>query len=357
MPKHSASFRYRFSKLGMLLLGIAFVLFISSITSQSGLLLVPIGILAGCYLINTLSARRVLAQLELTTPEISRAVEGGRGDRGWIATNHGVGAIGEITVTAGRRNLFVIPRLDGRSEAHPIPDHVYPRRGIYEHGDIIVRTRFPFGLVEVNRPLHLKGRTIVHPAIREMPAPAASGYDVMVGGRFRGQGQTSTGDFFSGVREHRPGDSLRQIHWPSSAKGLGLMVRTYEEELSGRVAILLAPGRDEAVLDEAVRLTASLAFAALDEGHHVEFIDLITLRADLVPPFDDGQDLLDRLAGIATSPSSPRPEQIRTASIRVSRKAALHFILTDKPAGLESTLAELENAGRKVFVHNVEVAR
>jgi uncharacterized protein (DUF58 family) len=322
-------------------------------------LLVPIGILAGCYLINIFSARRVLANLELTAPETARAEENGRVDRGWIATNHGDQPIGEVTVSTGRRELFVIPQLEAHTSTHPVPEATFRRRGIYEHGDVIVRTRFPFGLVEVNRPLHLPGRTIVHPAIRELPPPAASGYDVMVGGRYRGQRQATTGDFFSGVREHRPGDSLRQIHWPSSAKGLGLMVRTYEEELSGRVAIVLIPCPDPAVLDEAVRLAGSLAFAALDEGHHVEFIDLASLTADLIPPFDDGQSLLDRLAALPTDDARPTPERLHAAVDRLSRKAALHFIFApaETTATTSGFLEELETSGRKVFVHHArEVA-
>ena len=346
-----APFRYRFSRLGVLLIGIAIILFLSSITSQSGLLLVPIGILAGCFLINIFSARRVLAHLELTAPQTNRAVENGRVERGWVATNHGAIPIGEITVTEGPRELLVIPRIEARSRMHPIPEQSFQRRGIFDHGDVVARTRFPFGLVEVNRPLRLAGRTIVHPAIREVPPPTATGYDVMVGGRHRGQRQATTGDFFSGVREHRPGDSLRQIHWPSSAKGRGLMVRTYEEELSGRVAIILIPGEIERTLDEAVRLVGSLAFAALDEGHHVEFVDTTTLEADLIPPFDDGQALLDRLATLEAGPARIDAARLHTAIAQVSCKAALHFVFTEPRTDLAEELGTLESSGRRVFVH------
>lgn len=346
-----APFRYRFSRLGVLLIGIAIILFLSSITSQSGLLLVPIGILTGCFLINIFSARRVLANFELTAPETNRAVENGCVERGWVATNHGDTPIGEITVTADARELLVIPRIEGRSRAHPFPEQSFRKRGIFEHGDVVARTRFPFGLVEVNRALRLAGRTIVHPAIREVPPPTASGYDVMVGGRYRGQRQATTGDFFSGVREHRPGDSLRQIHWPSSAKGRGLMVRTYEEELSGRVAIILIPGENEQTLDEAIRLVGSLAFAALDEGHHVEFVDAATLEADLIPPFDDGQALLDRLAAIEAGPATIQADRLHAVVERVSRKAALHFVITEARNDLAQALVSLESDGRRVFLH------
>ena len=122
---------------------------------------------------------------------------------------------------------------------------VHSRRGVYPHGATIVSTRFPFGLVEVNRSVSLDGRTIVHPDIYRVSSPEAAGFDVMVGGKYRGQRQSPSGDSFAGVREHRPGDSLRQIHWASSAKGRGLMVRFYDEELSGRVGLIVDTDSDD----------------------------------------------------------------------------------------------------------------
>ena len=347
----SAPFRYRFTRLGVLIVGISIVLFLSSITSQSGLLLVPIGILAGCFVLNTLGARRVLKNLELSAPEISRMEENGRPDRSWTATNNGSEPIGGISVEAASRELFRLPWIDAGRSVHPVPAADLRRRGVYEHEDVILRSRHPFGLIEVNRPQSLPGRTIVHPAVHPLAAPAAAGYDVMVGGRHRGQRQTASGDFFSGVREQRPGDSLRQIHWPSSAKGLGLMVRTYEEELSGRLALILVVGSDARALDAAARETASLAFAALDEGHHVEFIDSAGLQLEMIPPFDDGQSLLDRLAGIETVRDPVTPDRLRGAVDKLSRKAALHFIFSGSPEQLHPLVDELEASGRKVFLH------
>lgn len=352
-PTERSGLRYSVTRLGWLLIFISFVLFLSSITSQSSLLLVPIGVLIGCFFVNTFAGRRTLKQLRLFAPEIMRAVEGQAADRTWLAENVGRQPIGGITVSTGPEILFQLPHIDGEDAVHPAPDRVFERRGVYEHEATMVSTQFPFGLIQVNQTRRLTGRTIVHPDIYHVPAPRAAGFDVMVGGKFRGQRQAASGDSFSGVREHRPGDSLRQIHWPSSAKGLGLMVKNYDEELSGRVAIVLDLGSsgDRTVLDNAVRLAGSLAYAALDQGHHVELIDLARLEPQLIPPFDDGQAMLDDLAEMTAAPDCLTAGNLKAAVERISRKAALHVILTDHSASVTDAIEDLVAAGRKVTVY------
>jgi len=348
-----SGFRFSVTRLGWLLIFISLIFFLASITSQSGLLLVPIGILVGCFLINIFSSRQALRALELVAPEVIRAVEKQPADKTWLARNRSGQSIGGITVCSGNAELFHIAHIDPHGESHPVPTRTYARRGIYEHEAIVLTTRFPFGLVQVAQTLHLAGRTIVHPDIYHVRSPRAAGFDVMVGGKFRGQRQSASGDSFAGVREHRPGDSLRQVHWPSSAKGLGLMVKNFDEELSGRVAIILDAGSsaDETDLDNAVRLAGSLAYAALDEGHHVELIHLDALEPVLIPPFDDGQAMLDELAGLQLSPDCLTPERLRRAADRLSRKAALHVILTSQPGGVSEILSELIDEGRRVTLY------
>jgi uncharacterized protein (DUF58 family) len=345
--------RYQITPLGRLLLGLSFILFFSSITSQSGLLLVPIGILIGCGLVNVFGARRVLLALELTPPELTRTIEKKPVDRCWTLTNHGDTAIGSLMVYSGDELLFGVGVIQAGETARPIPSLTFARRGVYEHESTSVRTRFPFGIVEANRRYQLTGRTIVHPDVYHVPTPQAAGFDVMVGGRFRGHRQTSSGDFFSGIREHKPGDSLRQIHWASSAKGLGLMVKTFDEELSGRVAIILDAGSSgsEQIYDNAIRLTGSMAFAALDAGHHLEFVDLNSGEHQLIPPFDDGQDLLDRLAGLKADADCLAIENLADAVSTIARKAALHLVLTQWNEAVEEYVGSLNATGRKVTIY------
>jgi uncharacterized protein (DUF58 family) len=327
----------RVTTTGWLMLGLVLLLYGASITSQSGLLLVPAGILLGCFAVNVVFAARALRRLEVAAPASAHVVEGQRLGQPWHVRNLGRSAVALITARSVAGELFKLPHLAPGAETSLVPELQFHRRGVFAHDQLRLATVFPFGLVHVARRLALAGEVVVQPAVYPVATPRAAGFDVMVGGKFRGHRQTGAGDHFSGVRPQQPGDSLRQIHWASSAKGLGLMVKVFDEELSGRVAVVLDCGSsgDAAAFDDAVRAAGSLVFAALDAGHHVEWLDLA----------------LDHLARLPAEPASLAPERLRGALERLSRKCAVHLVLTQATASAQSAVAELRASGRSVTVY------
>jgi uncharacterized protein (DUF58 family) len=343
----------RLTSAGWLFLGIAVLLYGASITSQSGLLLVPTGILLGCFVVNFRIAWRVVRSLEVTAPGSAHVVEGGRLTQPWHVRNASKSAAALVAAESAAGCLFKLPQLAGGATSHVVPDLQFHRRGVFANDQLRLTTAFPFGLVSVARPLALTGEVVVHPAVYPAPAPHATGFDVMVGGKFRGQRQTGTGDSFSGVRPHQAGDSLRQIHWASSAKGLGLMVKTFNEELSGRVAIVLDCGAagDAQVFDDAVRCAGSLVFAALDAGHHVEWLDLASAEPEVIPPFADGHEMLDRLARLSVEAKPLDRERLCNALSRLSAKSAVHVVLTQASSAAVEAVNELRGRGRSVSVY------
>jgi len=84
------------------------------------------------------------------------------------------------------------------------------------------------------------------------------------------------GPEYLGVREYRTGDSMRHVHWPSTARHGQLMVREFEREHTRRVAVVLDTSRDAGdaptPLDRACSVAASLAFAAMGSGHGVRLV-------------------------------------------------------------------------------------
>ena len=170
----------------------------------------------------------------------------------------------------------------------------------------------PFGLVRVGRRQRLAGDVVVYPAIYETAPPRAAGYDAMVGGKYKGGRRSNSGSQFSGVRPAQPGDPLKHIHWKSSSKGQGLMTKSFDEELSGRVAFIMDCGQsgDPKILDDCARAAGSLMFAALDEGHHVEWVELAGMNRLIVPPFSDGHEILDTLARIELTGDCLQPDRL-----------------------------------------------
>ena len=92
------------------------------------------------------------------------------------------------------------------------------RRGGYERRGLLAASAFPVGLVKVSRRASRQDRLLVLPQF----APLED-VDIPIGRNYQPGGlsvASEVGDSteFLGTRDHRTGDSLRQIHWPSTAR-------------------------------------------------------------------------------------------------------------------------------------------
>jgi uncharacterized protein (DUF58 family) len=100
------------------------------------------------------------------------------------------------------------------------------RRGWLECGTLTVSSSYPLGLFRAWSPLRFGAKALVYP----QPAPpgfALPETEAMGegGGRYR-----LRGDDFYGLRDYQTSDAIRQIHWKSLAKGLGLHSKQYSGE-------------------------------------------------------------------------------------------------------------------------------
>ncbi len=101
-----------------------------------------------------------------------------------------------------------------------MPTH---KRGLLACKTITVSSTFPLGLFRTWSPLRFNWQTLVYPkpATVEHPFPESAG----IQGEW-GQGKKD-GDDFLGLKPYQHGDSIRQIHWKSFAKGQGLFTKQY----------------------------------------------------------------------------------------------------------------------------------
>ncbi len=345
------------TRMGLWFAVIGFFLYLSSLQLRSGLLFLVIGILAGCYVINFFEARRAARHLDVIPPPTLTGTEGQPATGCWEVANLSGRALGLAEVLlpeplwargvrqwrrftrqpAGLPGVFgVLLRVGAIPPGERVqvtPDVRLPRRGVYPFRRLRLTSSYPFGLVRWERALDAVGEFVVCPAVYVCAAPPAAGFEPMVGGRYHGRHRSSSGDRFSGVRPAQPQDPLKLIHWPSSSKGQGLMVKEFDEELSGRVALVLdcEPGDapDGAPwLDWQARAAASLLLAALDEGHHVEFATLASEATYSVPPSSDGAPVLEALARAMPAPGGLTAARLSATLARLPSRAALAFVLS-----------------------------
>ncbi len=138
-----------------------------------------------------------------------------------------------------------------------------PQRGRYAWGPLHISTRFPFGLVQ--RAVWLDGADdlVVLPRLGQLrPAWLRHCPPAPHGARGARRPGYVPGDFFA-VREWQAGDSVRWVHWRSTARHRELVVRQFEQPGERQLAVLLDLWAPEAPLaDDVRRVELAVSFAA-----------------------------------------------------------------------------------------------
>ncbi|MFH1636603.1 MAG: DUF58 domain-containing protein [Chloroflexota bacterium] len=193
----------------------------------------------------------------------------------------------EITDQTNMPNYWAnqVRGIDPLTENRWYVRSVCTHRGLFNFGPTILRARDPLGIYTV---------TLHDPAITTMlvmpPVVSLPPIQVAPGGR-AGEGTPRVNApertvSSASVREYLPGDSLRWIHWPTSARREGLFVRVFEGAPAGDWWIILdldhsvqvGEGQDS-TQEHGIILAASLANLGMRSGHSV---GLVTHGEDLV---------------------------------------------------------------------------
>ena len=159
------------------------------------------------------------------------------------------------------------------------------RRGPLATVGLLVTTAYPFGFARKSRLYDSPVRLLAMAGVTEVQLPwrGAAQRGVQHSSARAGQG-----DAFRGLRDARPGDAMRDIHWKVSARRERLVAREWEADAS-RVALVrfahVAPGPsdDVATLDRACATVAGLCAALLKDGLAV---GLQTWQGEVAPAVD-----------------------------------------------------------------------
>lgn len=115
------------------------------------------------------------------------------------------------------------PRLGDDGEVKVVVEHPPLSRGLHRLDRIQVRTRWPYGLLEVRSDQEAQGSLLVY------PKPGGTHLDARaVGGDGLDAGNGRLpGDDFVGHRRYQPGDPRSRIDWRAVARGRPLMVKRF----------------------------------------------------------------------------------------------------------------------------------
>ncbi|HET6370358.1 MAG TPA: DUF58 domain-containing protein, partial [Nitrospiria bacterium] len=178
-----------------------------------------------------------------------------------------------------RRPMTFVARLSGGSAR----DYCYPvtcyKRGVYRVGPLSLRSAYPLGIRSAEKVLSDDQHDLlVYPKTFEIPVFPLAGARLTLSGVEALSKAGGSQEFF-GTREYKHGDSLKHIHWPSTARHGSLIVKEFEQRASTEVSLFLDLHRDslfgegrETTLEYAVKIAASIGKYALEKGHNVQLI-------------------------------------------------------------------------------------
>jgi uncharacterized protein (DUF58 family) len=257
----------------------AFLLFVA-FNLQAGWVFGVDSLLIGLLAVGWLSARTTLRGVAVRRQMVPEAFEG--------AT---ITVSLTITVQRGRRYFLelrdVVPGLNAATSVVPVCDSRRPtvityrsaarRRGVHHVATVDVHSGGLAGLFTSRRSLEAPTTLTIFPQYWPLPD------FLMEGGA--GSEAVSTplparqGLEAAGVREFRDGDSLRHVHWRSTARRGTLVVREFERTVRHPLALLLDTGAaayaswgGREAFEDLVRAAASIAFAVTQAGRDVHLV-------------------------------------------------------------------------------------
>ncbi len=162
--------------------------------------------------------------------------------------------------------------------------------GLYPLGPLTLSGSDPAGLFRVTLPLGGIAGFAVFPRVHEVLGIERVGARPTFAPSETTLARPAQSAAYMGVREWRPEDGLRRIHWPASARLGSLAVKEFEVDLEPQFALFLdlerrhraGTGRKSA-LEYVVRTAASLLWTATQRGQRVE-VHGASRSPVLVPP-------------------------------------------------------------------------
>jgi uncharacterized protein (DUF58 family) len=138
-----------------------------------------------------------------------------------------IGRLGERVTVLERRGR----KLGARYFLDGLP------RGRYAFTRVRAVLEDPFGLERVEQPIAGEGTLLVYPRLVDLERIFSEGIEAHQGRRLA-MWRPAGFDLHS-VREYQQGESLRKVHWPTTARRGELMVKDFDDAARDEVAVVL----------------------------------------------------------------------------------------------------------------------
>ena len=233
-------------------------------------------------------------------------------------------------------------------------------RGRYAFEDVSVELADPFELERVSVDLPAPGALLVYPRLVRLNRLFSETGTRSHDGR-RMLLRRQTGFELHGVREYEQGESLRRVHWRSTARRGQLMVKELEDAPRDEIAVLLDADRTSVVgasFDVQVRAAGSILETYVRYGRRAVLV-VNSERRDVQQvhsPAADWRRALELLAAVEATTESPLARLLAEEDSPAARALELVVVTARLEQALADRLAQRALAHRKASLVYVDPA-
>jgi uncharacterized protein (DUF58 family) len=270
-----------------------------------------------------------------------------------IVAREQVGRLGEqeVELRPGGRG-----RYSGTYRLRDVP------RGRHRFAPVHLSIADPFGLAEAGLALDEQQALVAYPRLVELERLFFDGSAGPEHGR-RLLLRRPVGFELHSVRDYQQGESLRRVHWPSTARRGSLMVKELEDSPRDEVAVLLdgdpaavAGSSPDSSFDVAVRVAGSILLAQVRRGRRCVLV-LNTAGRETQAVSSDGPEwerALELLAAAESDARGPAASLLQSADGPAARSLELVVVTSRVERALVDRLLERALTRRPVALVHVE---
>jgi uncharacterized protein (DUF58 family) len=302
---------------------------------------------------------------------------------GSVVLHDPAGGLGERDVTVPRDGK----RLRTAYRVRRVP------RGRYRFSDAEVAIEDPFGLARREQPLADTGTLLVYPRLTRL-ASLFSERGLRSHGAGRVLLRRPTGFELHSVRDYQNGESLRRVHWPSTARRQQLMVKELEDTPRDEVLVVLdaqegftAGKRQDSSFDAQVRAAGSILWTHARRARNARLLVTSGAAAEMVSvrsydrdwprameilasaeqtgrrPLEafiaDETGVVGRASDLAVVTAALRPTLVEALIARAVSRQQVSIVYVDLPSfegrrgaavGMQGAMLRLESAGVPVAI-------
>ena len=272
-----------------------------------------------------------------------------------------------ISDTAHTCSLFTLMPYQQIRRRHHV---AFLRRGAYNLGNASLTVGDLLGFLEMHREQAMDVPVLVYPRLldeRAIPQPLTHLLSEAIARR-----QLLSDPFlFRGIRPYQPGDPVRDIHWPASARTGEVQLRLHDPSAQSRLLVVLNMERTNAQWGERlmdyeqeeieyeISMAATLCMQALDQGLCAGFAANMPIgqgnESAFVPP-QGGTPAREALLGALAQLRLVRTLSFPTFLARLSEHRDMDMILLScyDSDEIQSAMDALRRCGNRVHLHLVK---